>query len=443
MDATNLTRREVIAIQDAENTRRERFLQGLLPSLLSIVVLALGLVIILLIRQILPFTSATILLCGLFLVLAGSFLIARRATRDGHLAVASNIVVAATALGAVGIQLLWSTSQGLTPYSLIEFITFGAVIILAGVLGNQWIVGAVSVVLVSIAALVLLMVPPAHSFAFAWYQERWFVLPNVILGILLFTVIIIAIVGNNQRIVQDLSIAYERSRQLEELKDQFISSVNHELRSPLMTLQMYLQTATATSLTLPDLQQLVARSARASTQLVDLVQSILSVQTIDRDVVSVHPVLTALAPIVESARSLDHDSSERTVQIAVDPALIVYADPIRLQQVITNLLSNAAKYSAAPTPILVRATPSADGVELVVTDQGLGIPPDQAVLLFNRFARLPRDLASHIQGNGLGLYLCRRFLEAMGGQIWVASSGIPEEGTSMHVHLPTAPAPRS
>ena len=69
-------------------------------------------------------------------------------------------------------------------------------------------------------------------------------------------------------------------------------------------------------------------------------------------------------------------------------------------------------------------------------DYGQGIPPDQLSLLFNRFVRLPRDLASNVAGTGLGLYLCRVFAQGMGGTITAESSGVPGEGTAFTLRLP-------
>lgn len=69
-------------------------------------------------------------------------------------------------------------------------------------------------------------------------------------------------------------------------------------------------------------------------------------------------------------------------------------------------------------------------------DYGLGIPPKQAPLLFERFVRLPRDLASTVIGNGLGLHLCKTLVEAMGGRIWIESSGEPGEGSTFRFTLP-------
>src|SRR6185312_5162584 len=79
-------------------------------------------------------------------------------------------------------------------------------------------------------------------------------------------------------------------------------------------------------------------------------------------------------------------------------------------------------------------------VEIAVRDHGLGIPVEQIPLLFNRFMRLPRDLASKVPGTGLGLYLCRVMTEAMGGRIWVESAGNEGEGSTFYIELPLPPS---
>src|SRR6185437_7901459 len=118
------------------------------------------------------------------------------------------------------------------------------------------------------------------------------------------------------------------------------------------------------------------------------------------------------------------ESGERALRLHISEDMTAWAEPVRLQQIFTNLLSNAVKYSPAGTPIDVSAwvVPSrwdaSQGIrqglrnqqsliEITIRDFGFGIPPDQIPLLFERFVRLPRDLASNIAGNGLGLYLCR------------------------------------
>lgn len=77
-------------------------------------------------------------------------------------------------------------------------------------------------------------------------------------------------------------------------------------------------------------------------------------------------------------------------------------------------------------------------IEIAIRDYGHGIPADQQPLLFNRFVRLERDLASRVPGNGLGLFLCKQLVEGMSGRIWLESSGVEGEGTTVYVQLPRA-----
>lgn len=146
----------------------------------------------------------------------------------------------------------------------------------------------------------------------------------------------------------------------------------------------------------------------------------------------------------------------RDLRVRVPTNLEIWGDPVHLQQILMNLISNAIKYSAAGTPVDVtalrvidtqyeeirwrrRMAHVRDMIEIVVHDYGLGIPPDQVPLLFQRFSRLPRDLASKVIGNGLGLFNCRVLTEAMGGRIWVESQGIAGKGSTFHVRLPLPP----
>jgi signal transduction histidine kinase len=143
--------------------------------------------------------------------------------------------------------------------------------------------------------------------------------------------------------------------------------------------------------------------------------------------------------------------------VRLPPGARVWAEPIRLQQILLNLLSNALKYSAPGTPVDIEAhvvtdeqrpararwhqrpVPILPMMEISIRDYGLGIPPEQQHLLFQRFVRLPRDLESNVMGTGLGLYLAKSMAEAMGGSIRIRSSGVPGEGSTMIVQLPVAP----
>ncbi len=275
---------------------------------------------------------------------------------------------------------------------------------------------------------------------------------------------IMTVVARTQRAtlreLETTRIAYERSKQLESLKDQFITNINHEVRSPVMALQGYidLMQATETSATPEQRGAYVARAKRAADNLVALVRSILSVRsleeepaTLDFQAVDLHTALRAAADAIDPREA---QSMERELRLSIPAGLAVWGEPTRVRQILTNLLSNAVKYSAPGTPIEVsarllgpgeqgahgrRARRGAGGVrpriDITVRDHGHGIPPDQIPLLFERFVRLPRDLASNVVGNGLGLYLCRAFAEAMGGRVWVESQGVEGDGSAFHVEL--------
>ena len=260
----------------------------------------------------------------------------------------------------------------------------------------------------------------------------------------------------------DARVATERARQLEALKDQFITSVNHELRTPMMTMQGYIEL-------LGDLQdqarpekraQMLERARRANTGLVQLLQSILEVRRIDQEAEDFVPQVVNVSAAVQDALSLldprAGSIAERKLIVQVPADLTIWGEAVRLQQMLTNLLSNAIKYSSPGTTIQVDARAAREKgprlkswitssrqrsqvVEITVRDEGLGIPPEQIPLLFRRFVRLPRDLASKVRGTGLGLYLCRVFAEVMGGAVWVESTGVPGEGSTFHIFLPAPP----
>jgi signal transduction histidine kinase len=121
---------------------------------------------------------------------------------------------------------------------------------------------------------------------------------------------------------------------------------------------------------------------------------------------------------------------QRAVTTAVDAGTVVLADDMRLRQILLNLVGNALKYSPAGTGIEISSELQDEQLAVVrVCDHGAGVPPEDQPRLFERFMRLERDMNSPVRGVGLGLYICKQLVEAMGGHIWVESSGIPGEGS--------------
>jgi signal transduction histidine kinase len=207
--------------------------------------------------------------------------------------------------------------------------------------------------------------------------------------------------------------------------------------------------------------ELIQRASRAGESLAHLVQSILDTRRVDQQAKDFEPEVVSVGETVVTAASLvdpgEGKGVERELHVQIPHELSIWGEKVRLQQILTNLLSNAIKYSALGKPVAVSARVVAETapgtgiwrqrngraerrmVEIAVRDYGLGIPPDQAPLLFQRFVRLPRDLASTTVGNGLGLYLCRELAEAMDGRIWVESTGVEGEGSTFYLRLPMRP----
>jgi len=246
-------------------------------------------------------------------------------------------------------------------------------------------------------------------------------------------------------------VAYERERELDRLKNIFISNVNHELRTPIMTLQGYL--SLANDMRSPDKsvqqQYLLNQGIDVLRNLANIVEKILDVRQVEASASNVKLEPVPVKNVVTNALSMleprKENEPERHLSLAIPDSMAVIADADMLRDVLVNLLTNACKYSPAGSSleITARVLPTANAnakqeVQIAVRDYGMGIPPQQIPLLFERFVRLERDIASAIPGTGLGLAICKTYVEAMGGKITAQSSGHPGDGSTFTVTLPYA-----
>lgn len=353
----------------------------------------------------------------------------------------------------------------LRAFTLPEFQLLALPIVVAGIFGSPRLVVGASITTLCFTFGLIFLAPRSPALELAVRQPGGMAIYTVpmatqfVLGILTF-----AATRAFHRMLLELGavrIAYARGKELDRLKDQFISSVNHELRTPIMALQGYIELSRELG-TRGDVTRqstMLERSAEAVSHLAGLVKSVLNIRRVEADAANMTLTTFALqAVIVEATHLLAPDEtglSERTLHLDIPAELVVYADEERVRQVVVNLLSNAAKYSPPGSPIEItarlqqpddhggrggRREPAAETpmIEIAVRDYGLGIPPNQAVLLFQRFVRLERDIASQVVGTGLGLAICRSYVEAMGGRIWVESSGVPDEGSTFIFTLPAS-----
>jgi signal transduction histidine kinase len=240
--------------------------------------------------------------------------------------------------------------------------------------------------------------------------------------------------------------AKELQEHLNSLKDQLIMHLSHELRTPLTAVQGYLELLSMYQQPLDEEQRatFLEFARQGCLDLLDLITNILDVNTLEEQQ---HPPLepVALAHVVRGmVEQWDpRVRQEHQVEVEVPEDLNIQATPQYLLQVLRNLFSNALKYSPPHSRIVISVTESANPLEkaslptvcIRVKDEGPGLSPMEIPLLFHKFTRLKRDLHSSVPGTGLGLYICKRLVEAMQGHIWVESSGKAGEGSCFCVQL--------
>ncbi len=248
----------------------------------------------------------------------------------------------------------------------------------------------------------------------------------------------------NTRITIELRAAYERQRELDVLKDQFIMTASHELRTPLTAVLGYIELLGEYNEVLETEMRsdFIAKAHRGCDELTLMVNNIMDANRVQADVdntkitsVSLEESVIHIVEIIESLIKRE----KREISVTLPPALFVMADSMRLRQVLLNLVSNALKYSPPGTRIEISTEAGTDYATISVRDYGSGVPLEEQNRLFERFVRLERDMNSPIRGAGLGLYICRQLIEAMGGTIWVQSTGKAGEGSTFFFTLRLAP----
>jgi signal transduction histidine kinase len=243
---------------------------------------------------------------------------------------------------------------------------------------------------------------------------------------------------------RQMAIAYDQQVQLNKLKDQFLLNVSHELRTPLAVLGNSLELLFGQYEYLNRIQraEVLVLATKNHEELVSLVDRVLDAITIAKEFSPTRCKVVPVRQIVEEvlAHFDPRDVRAYMFHVYVPEQVVVWADPQFLRQVLRNLLGNIFKYVPKQTEIRIETaqpTPSSL-VCLTVQDAGPGIPPEELPHLFEKFVRLRRDLAGKTRGMGLGLYLCKQLVEAMGGQIWVESSGRIGEGSRFCLTLPAS-----
>jgi signal transduction histidine kinase len=225
--------------------------------------------------------------------------------------------------------------------------------------------------------------------------------------------------------------AYEKLKELDKLKDQFIMTASHELRTPLTAVQGYIELLHNYNerLNTEERAVFIAKAQRGCDELTLMVSNIMDSSHVEVDIQEVSmtavPLAASVAHVLEIMEGVTRREN-RCIELNISDDIVVEADDLRLRQIILNLVSNALKYSPAASPLEISASVESQSVTLRIRDYGRGVPFEDQARLFERFVRLERDMNSPVRGVGLGLAISKQLVEAMGGRIWVESSG--EEG---------------
>jgi len=229
----------------------------------------------------------------------------------------------------------------------------------------------------------------------------------------------------------------EAQRELARMQDEFISTISHELRTPLGFIKGYVTTLMREDAKWDpekraEFLQIIDDEADRLTELID---NLLDSSRLETGILSMTIEPTKIAPVVrDSINRIQGVHQEMKITSELNPDLpIVAIDSTRIAQVLNNMLSNAYKY-APSSDVVIRCQPQKKMILVEVKDNGPGIPPEHLAHLFERFYRVPSN--STARGTGLGLYICRKIIEAHGGEIGVMSElGV---GTRFYFTIPAA-----
>jgi signal transduction histidine kinase len=241
----------------------------------------------------------------------------------------------------------------------------------------------------------------------------------------------------------------DKSRQLQlasEHKSQFVASMSHELRTPLNAI-IGLTEMIVTNVAkfgAEKVEEPLRRVNAAGTHLLGLINQVLDLSKIEAGKLELNPQAVELAPLIDevigTARQLAEQNKNRLLVETQENLGVLTVDPMRLRQILLNLLSNACKFTKQGEVKLAtrKVTNGRHWVELSVCDTGIGMTPEQQVKLFEEFSQADATTAQRFGGTGLGLAITRKLARMMGGEVTVASE--PGKGSVFTVRLPSGPA---
>jgi two-component system sensor histidine kinase SenX3 len=271
-----------------------------------------------------------------------------------------------------------------------------------------------------------------------WIRINWQTGVKLVLGILLFAVVISCIVLNTIFLVREI----RRS----EKHDAFINAVTHELKTPLASIRLYLETLQSRPMDESKRQEFYGVMLRDSDRLLYTVEQVLRAGRTAPLRRPTNWVAIGLPELVRECVDLArarHHVQPQIVEFQDDlheEHAQVMGDAEELRSALTNLIDNAIKYSHDRLHVVVSVQRGEKGrFAVTVADQGIGISPQELKRVFKRFYRVPGSITLRVKGTGLGLFIVKSIAKRHGGRVWAESAGTGR-GSRFTLELPSAPA---
>jgi two-component system, OmpR family, sensor histidine kinase SenX3 len=258
----------------------------------------------------------------------------------------------------------------------------------------------------------------------------------LVFGIIFFMLIIVGVVLNTTFLIREI----RRNEQ----HDAFINAVTHELKTPLTSIRLYLETLKSRDLTVAQRQEFYDVMLADSERLLNTVEQVLRAgragvrrRGMNIAIIDVGEIVTECLDIARTRYNLGPESLTYTELLDGQPARVA-GDADELRGAVSNLLDNAVKYSDKDVRLSVEvAALDPKRVAVRIADNGIGIPSAQLKRVFKRFYRVPGRVMARVKGTGLGLFIVRSVIEKHGGRVFAESEG-PGQGSTFTIQLPRA-----
>jgi len=279
------------------------------------------------------------------------------------------------------------------------------------------------------------LVALAAALNVGWIVMTWSEVGKLLLGVLVFAAIITGLILNTLFLVREI----RRNDQ----HDAFVNAVTHELKTPITSIRMHLETliARGAAVTPEKRAEFYGVMLEDTSRLLETVEQVLHTGQAGRTPLHLerHDLGALAEECVSFTRSRLHLPESALRLSPVTGTVEVLGDRNELRGAIVNLLDNAVKFSGEHVDVEVQVAQNGDRAFVKVRDRGPGLPPSEARRIFKRFYRVPGPLTQRVKGTGLGLFIVQSAAKRHGGMAY-AESGGPGTGSTFYIELPAASA---